>query len=616
LEAKNRFAKKTKSYSFRKIVDFKAIMKKHLNHFRVLITLVQVFCFLSSSNAQEEIKRKWWNPADSEFPVIAGQAWAEEVPSIYHRLPARAENEVRTAVWNLSKQSAGLSIRFWSNSDTIQVKYKVKGNISMPHMPATGVSGLDLYSKSYDGEWLRSWGRYSIKEESDYIFVIKEDSPKYSEFGREFQLFLPLYNEVENLEIGVGEDAFFEVLPIRREKPIVAYGTSICQGACASRPGMAWTNILERKLERTVLNLGFSGNGRMESEVIDLLAEIDAKVYILDCLPNLSPDNHDVYQLTLDAVYQLKAKRPDVPIILTEHVGYADAFTNIKNADHVKRINEQYKKAFLQLKSEGVSGVFLLEKEELELGFDSFVDIIHPNDYGMIQYADAYEKLILEVLDEEKGGVSTTISTSQSRDIAVYKWEERHQEILKMNQEKPPKILLFGNSIVNFWGGEPRSKSVNGKESWEEILSPKGVRNFGYGWDRIENVLWRIYHDELEGFEADQIVLMIGTNNLVINSQDEIISGLKNLIGEMKERQPKSKILMIGLLPRRGMENEVEEINLKISQMADLGNVAYKEVGRALLLQDGKLNESLFSDGLHPNEEGYKIIAKELVQNL
>lgn len=588
-----------------------------MKYCQINLRIFSVFIFLLvfdfHSFAQQEGKITWWNPSQSEFPVISGQAWASEVPSIYHRLPARAEGEVREAVWNLSKQSAGLSIRYWSNADSIQVRYKVTRGIAMPHMPATGVSGLDLYSKSYDGEWLRAWGKYSIKEDSEYIFIINDDSPKYSKFGREYQLFLPLYNEVSNLEIGVGEEFFFEVLPVRKEKPIVAYGTSICQGACATRPGMAWTNILERKLERPVLNMGFSGNGKMEPEVLKLLTEIDAKVYILDCLPNLSPDRDDIYNLTINAVRQLKSKRPDVPIILTEHVGYADAFVNIKNDDLVKRLNEQYKKAFLQLKNEGVTGIYLLEKEELGLGFDSFVDIIHPNDIGMEEYAAAYESLILEVLSQEKGDISTTISTSQSRDIAVYKWEERHQEILKMNQDDPPKILLFGNSIVNFWGGEPKIKTVNGPNSWNDMLKPAGVRNFGYGWDRIENVLWRVYHDELDGFEANQIILMIGTNNLQINTQEEIILGLKNLIQEIQERQPSSEIVMVGLLPRRGMEKEVSRFNLKISQMADLANCAYLEVGNGLLSPDGVLNESLFSDGLHPNEAGYQVIAKELV---
>ncbi|EAZ79911.1 SGNH/GDSL hydrolase family protein [Algoriphagus machipongonensis] len=584
---------------------------------RKIIVLLVTFIWATNLMAQEEsVTLKWWNPESSEVPVISGQAWSEELPSIYHRLPARAEENVRDAVWNLSKQAAGLSIRFWTNSETIEVKYAVSGGVSFPHMPATGKSGLDLYSKSYDGDWQRSWGKYSIGSESNYKFVIDEDSQKYHQYGREYQLFLPLYNEVTQLEIGVGEDAIFKILPLKNEKPIVAYGTSICQGACASRPGMAWTNILERKLERPVLNLGFSGNGKMEPEIIDLLTEIDAKLYILDCLPNLSPENDDVYQLTLDAVHQLKEKRPNTPIILTEHVGYADATTNMKNHVHVKSLNEQYEKAFLKLKSEGISGIFLLEKEDLGLGYDSFVDIIHPNDLGMLEYADAYEKLIREVLNEPLGNLSTTIPMSQSRDIAVYNWVERHQRILEMNQEKAPEILIFGNSIVNFWGGEPAIKNVNGPTSWKELFEPLGVRNYGYGWDRIENVLWRVYHDELDGFEAKQIVLMIGTNNIHLNSHEEILEGLENLIQAIQDRQAKSEILMVGLLPRRGMEAEIASLNLKISQMVYLANVEYKDLGKGLLKVDGTLNENLFSDGLHPNEEGYRIIGEELLPEL
>ena len=159
-------------------------MKYSQTYLRIFSVFIFLLVFEFHSFAQQEGKITWWNPSQSEFPVISGQAWASEVPSIYYRLPARAEGEVRDAVWNLSKQSAGLSIRFWSNADSIQVRYKVTRGISMPHMPATGVSGLDLYSKSYDGEWLRAWGKYSIKEDSEYIFIINDESPKYAKFGR------------------------------------------------------------------------------------------------------------------------------------------------------------------------------------------------------------------------------------------------------------------------------------------------------------------------------------------------------------------------------------------------------------------------------------------------
>jgi hypothetical protein len=89
------------------------------------------------------------------------------------------------------------------------------------------------------------------------------------------------------MKIGVPEDKNFSPLPLNKKKPIVVYGTSIAQGACASRPGMAWTAILGRRMNIPLINLGFSGNGKLEKEMLDLIAEIDAEVYILDCLQNM-----------------------------------------------------------------------------------------------------------------------------------------------------------------------------------------------------------------------------------------------------------------------------------------------------------------------------------------
>lgn len=453
---------------------------------------------MHTSFSQSEKKIEWWNPVNSVVPVISGQAWPNEEKSVYHRFPESAEKSIREKVWNLSKQSAGLSIRFWSNADSILVKYQLKEAIDMVHMPATGVSGLDLYSKTYDGEWLRCWGSYLIETKCNYSFRIDDDSESYKKYGREYQLFLPLYNEVEVLEIGVDSKYSFEVLPIRKEKPIVAYETSICQGACASRPGMAWISILERKLERPVINLGFSGNGMLEPEVIDLMTEVDAKLYILDCLPNLHPDEDDIYSLTIAAVKKLKMKRPMVPIILTSHIGFADELTNKKRAGLILKLNNEFEKAFNDLKSDGLEDIFLLQKHDLNFDFDMYVDHIHPNDNGMMQYAATYENKIREILDQSVGELSTTIPKTQSRDISVYNWEERHQEVLKLNKTDKTKICLIGDSIINFWGGEPESTIARGQGSWSSMLEPLGVSNFGFGWDRIENVLWRVYHDELD----------------------------------------------------------------------------------------------------------------------
>src|ERR1700753_1762074 len=91
---------------------------------------------------------KSWNPATSAIPVLDGQAWPGETKQPYDRLPARAQSSVRKEVWNLSENSAGLQLHFLSNAPEIKVSYTVSGGLQFPHMPATGVSGIDLYARN------------------------------------------------------------------------------------------------------------------------------------------------------------------------------------------------------------------------------------------------------------------------------------------------------------------------------------------------------------------------------------------------------------------------------------------------------------------------------------
>ena len=564
-------------------------------------------------NSQEGNDLNWWSPLDQEFQVVEGQVWFKNLESGFDRLPLEAKEKVRKPLWNLSKNSAGLSIRFISNASEISVKYKLKGSLSMPHMPSTGVSGLDLYAKNSDGQWLWIKGNYSIGEHSTYHYVKLKPNDDYHTKGREYKLILPLYNSVDSLKMGVSKEAFFTPLPIRKEKPIVVYGTSIAQGACASRPGMAWTSILERKMDRPLINLGFSGNGRLEEEVIDFVAEINAKVYILDCLPNLATNENrtlsDVKHRILSSVHLLKNKNPEIPILLVEHAGYSDEMIHLNRKREVSDLNKIMKEAYSQLLSEGIKNIYLLTKEEINLTKDSTVDGTHPNDLGMQYYANAYEKVLRSVFKEPMGAISTTKPVTQDRDADVYNWNLRHQSILESNNKKTPKICFIGNSIVHQWGGIPDMPIANGANSWNRNFEALGVKNFGCGWDRIENVLWRVYHGELDGFDAEQIILKIGTNNLHLNTDDEIIKGLHFLVDAIKERQPKAKITLIGILPRRDYEERVRVLNLEIHKATQALDVNYVSIGDALLTPDAKIDETLFRDGLHPNANGYNIIA-------
>ncbi|HUH46334.1 MAG TPA: GDSL-type esterase/lipase family protein, partial [Arenibacter sp.] len=224
----------------------------------------------------------------------------------------------------------------------------------------------------------------------------------------------------------------------------------------------------------------------------------------------------------------------------------------------------------------------------------------------------AYEKKIREIIKEPIGIYSTTSPVSQAREPGMYPWEQRHQELLQMNRNDPPKIGIIGNSIVHYWGGSPVGPHANGAASWKANLSNMGVRNFGFGWDRIENALWRVYHDELDGIDMDQVVLMIGTNNEHLNTDEEIVGGLEHLIRAVRQRQPKARILMVGLLPRADKENRIRKLNGEIKDMAFLANVDYGDIGQVLLGKDQKIDLKFFTDGLHPNSKGYSILGREL----
>ncbi len=569
--------------------------------------------------AQNTAETKWWKPSDSTFPTVDGQAWSSEMHDSLFRLPPRAEPLVRKPVWNLSKNSAGFYIRFVSNAPQIVVRYKVSGNVSMPHMPSTGVSGVDLYAIDSDGAWHFCAGKYSFKDTIVYNFDKLKPNDKYHKLGREYRLYLPLYNTVRDLEIGLPTGSDFTPLAKMGEKPVVVYGTSIAQGACASRPGMAWTNVLSRAFDRPFINLAFSGNGQLEKEIIGFINEIDAKVYVLDCLPNMTRGRFDSIELQkriIESVKTLREKHPNTPILLTDHAGYTEGYAMPERQKLFEDANKDLAVAVAELQKQGVSALFTLKIGEIGLDLDAMVDGTHPNDYGMMRYAAAYEKKLREIMNEPKGTLVTQMPIRQNREPASYIWEKRHYEMLALNKTEPSKVLMIGNSITHNWGGKPLNNRIRGADSWQKYLEPLQARNFGFGWDRVENVLWRVYHEELDGISPEKIVVNIGTNNIGINTDEEIVGGLKMLIDAIKTRQPQAKIYLLGIYPRRGQEPRVVLLNKGIQDLAQSLGIEYANIGVNLLLNTGKIDDKLFSDGLHPNSEGYEILGKTLFEIL
>lgn len=575
-----------------------------------LVTLLLLCLTYTTVGAQW----KWFNPMEAGFPVIQNQGFTKETGNTYTRLPERAKTLIRGNVWNLSRNSSGLAIHFYSNAPKIKIRYSVSGGLNMPHMPTTGVSGIDLYSIDSNGHSMFCFGNYSFGDTIQYSYE-NFGKDKYHDRGFEYRIYLPLYNSVKWLEIGIPDSNDMEFIPASPEKPVVVYGTSILQGGCASRPAMAWGTIVQRSLGYPLINLGFSGNGRLEKEVLDFVGELDARLYILDCLPNLiHASDEEVKSLVIAAVKQLRQTRT-APILLVDHAGNSNAGTDANQYTTYTRINKASREAYETLLSENIKDIHYLSCDELNFPPDAWVDYVHPSDLGMATQASAVEKKVREILRIPQGTISTTIPVTQRREPTNYEWQVRHRAILEHLQNYPPKSVILGNSITHFWGGEPAGPSRNGTESWEKVMRPAGFQNLGYGWDCIENVLWRVYHGELDGYQAKQVVLMIGTNNLGVNKNDEIVEGLRFLLSAIRDRQPNASIQVVGILPRRGAEKEVKNINRDIKQMALKNGYKFCDAGSLLLQKDGKVNESLFvGDGLHPNEKGYHLIAPEIVK--
>jgi len=325
---------------------------------------------------------------------VEGRAWGDqERKRWFDRFPAKAEGRVTGAVWDLSRHSAGMMVRFKTDANAIHARWNLlNSRLGMPHMPPSGVSGLDLYARDDTGKWRWAAATRPNKQEMQAA-LLTGIAPGM----REYAIYLPLYNGTESLAIGVPSGAKFESLAPRSAKPLVFYGTSITHGACASRPGMAHPAILGRRLEIPVINIGFSGNGKMHKEVGDLMVDVDAACYIIDCLPNMNAAM--VTERCVPLVNQLRKARPDTPIVLVEDRRFANSWLVPGRAKFHDDNHAALRKAYEQLKAAGVKHLHYLSGDDL-LGDDAegTTDSSHPNDLGFVRQADAFEPVLRRAL--------------------------------------------------------------------------------------------------------------------------------------------------------------------------------------------------------------------------
>ena len=328
--------------------------------------------------------------------TIEGKGWTD-TPSFFRRLPERAKDVVTPAVWRLSSNTAGICVRFVSDADAIWARVKVTSkNLALPHMPASGTSGLDLYVYR-DGQYrCLHVGRLKMEQAIERPLLTKT-LPGLNEY----LLYLPLYNGIEYLEIGVPRDALMGKplpRPADRAKPICFYGTSIMQGGCASRPGMSHVAIIGRWLDRPVMNFGFSGAGKMEPAMADLFGELDVAAYVLDCLPNMSVDM--VNERVEPFVLRLRKARPKTPILLVESTTYpTQKIISGTNALYLQK-NIALKKVYQKLLDQDVAHLHYLPGENL-IGPDGqgTVDGTHLTDLGFHRFAQAMTPVLRDIVE-------------------------------------------------------------------------------------------------------------------------------------------------------------------------------------------------------------------------
>ena len=330
----------------------------------------------------------------SAFPVYGKVS--EATKTRYQRLPANLEGVSRDAVWYLGTQSAGLYLRFRSNSTSIHARWTSTYGSWLSNMNPTGVRGLDLYIL-LDGEWRHAGvGRPSQEKTSTDCMVRNMTGEE-----REYMLYLSLYDGIDKLEIGVDEGASLvssQVDSPRRDRPVVMYGTSILQGCSASRPGMAHTNMISRALDREVINLGFSGNALLDLEIARLMASVpDPAVYVLDYAPNayapmIREHGEEFFRILRDA-------HPDVPVIFIEDVIFPHTLFDSAIRQEVEEKNFEQKALFERLRKQGEKGIYYIPAARMtEPDGESTADTIHLTDLGMQRYVDLVLPVIRKAL--------------------------------------------------------------------------------------------------------------------------------------------------------------------------------------------------------------------------
>lgn len=337
--------------------------------------------------------------ADTTLASADGLVWSDaaalpmeskvcaETATRYGRIPSDLIDKVPRGIREMSAHSTGHYFLFRTDSDKLGVRWRCRQvSWSDPYIPPQGMYGVDIYAKT-GGQWrFVKNGRLG----KDAWQETRVDLPGSG--LREVMVYLPIRAEVLDVRLGVAGGK--ALAPCGHAsghvKPVVHYGTSLVHGGCASRPGLMFTSVAARQADVPYVNLGFSGQARLDLVMADVMARADAALYIVD--PVWNCDEKLVEERTEPFVRRLHELRPDVPILLCE--GPEAAGVRI-------RANEALKRACEKLKADpALAGKihYLPCTGMLPDDGEATHDYIHPNDYGCVQMGRVFAKAIAAIL--------------------------------------------------------------------------------------------------------------------------------------------------------------------------------------------------------------------------
>ena len=428
---------------------------------------------------------------------------------------------------------------------------------------------------------------------------------------------------------------------VAKEKfDLIMIGNSITNNFDKPEYQLVWNQFFT---PRKALNLGYSGY-RTENIIWNIQnGELDGqspKVIVLEIGTNNIdeknyPTRHTAGQLAggIGAIVKLLCEKcPDAKIIVLRC--FPGCYGGPNPTSH--RVILERASGLVSRLADG-KHIFYCDVNHVFLNLDGSInrdmmpDWLHPSPAGAKAWAQAMEPLLSELMGDKSLDTvipsNSAIVPASKLENDSYNWWDRHAEVLRIKDSINPEIVLIGNSITHFWGGEPRLKYADGRpripncpNTWASLFDNYRVLNLGFGWDRTQNVLWRLDHGELDGLHPRTVIIHIGTNNTSqtqnarMNTATEIVEGIKAICQRGRSKVPGAKIILMAIMPREQSPTHprrilINEINQKLELFAKENNITLVDIGSKMLAQDGTLPKDIANDFCHPTEKGYQIWA-------